>query len=311
MKTKFTWLFLTTVSILGHGQTWSGSTPGSIYYNQGSVGIGTNPISTLHIKHSSAFFNPGSITLENSSSSSVYGIINSSDNLFFGYNSNSSQNYPQSDFVTRLYISSGGNIGIGATNPLDKLHVNGNISIKPDDATSPSYINFKRASDGWTAARMGQSYNQLNYGGHLVFETNAGSSSMDLVERMRITYNGNVLIGKISQTNTSYRLDVNGSMRSNEVVVNTSGADFVFDDRYNLKDLIEVEKFITDNKHLPDIESAKQMQENGLNLGQMDMKLLQKIEELTLYMIDFKKQIDRLKDENFKLKEEIVELKKN
>ena len=60
-----------------NAQTWSGSTPGNIYYNQGYVGIGASPVSTFHIHHSSGLYNPGGMVLENSSSTSVYNIINS------------------------------------------------------------------------------------------------------------------------------------------------------------------------------------------------------------------------------------------
>ncbi|WP_276373025.1 hypothetical protein [Chryseolinea sp. H1M3-3] len=105
---------------------------------------------------------------------------------------------------------------------------------------------------------------------------------------------GNVLIGKLTQVNPIYKLDISGSVRSNEIVVNTTGADFVFDANYQLKELSEVEKFIKDNKHLPDIEPAKEMEKNGLELGKMDMKLLQKVEELTLYLIEQNKKIELL-----------------
>lgn len=73
----------------------------------------------------------------------------------------------------------------------------------------------------------------------------------------------------------------------------------------------EVEQFIKENKHLPDIEPATDMEENGIELGKMDMKLLRKIEELTLYMIDFKEEMDKLKEENEKLKNRIIELEKD
>ncbi|MBT1699854.1 hypothetical protein KK083_23405 [Fulvivirgaceae bacterium PWU4] len=122
---------------------------------------------------------------------------------------------------------------------------------------------------------------------------------------------GNVLIGKFSQNNTAYRLDVNGAVRSNEVVVNTDGADFVFDAGYELRNLDEVEQYVKENKHLPDIESAAEMQKNGLALGKMDMKLLQKIEELTLYMIELKKEMSEMKLENQKLRDRITDLEKN
>jgi hypothetical protein len=112
---------------------------------------------------------------------------------------------------------------------------------------------------------------------------------------------GNVLIGKQTQTNTSYMLDVAGNVRANKVVVNTTGADFVFASGYRLPSLKTVEQFIKANHHLPGIASAQQMQQDGLNLGDNQTKLLQKIEELTLYVIEQQKQIKALQEENKKI----------
>ena len=127
---------------------------------------------------------------------------------------------------------------------------------------------------------------------HLEFWTNT-SANNGLVERMRITNNGNLLIGKTSQTNPAYMLDVVGSIRSNQVVVNTTGADFVFTPAYRLKSLSKVKKYIDENHHLPGIASAKEMRKNGLNVGDNEVKLLQKVEELTLYMIEKDKKLNR------------------
>ncbi|MFC2138003.1 hypothetical protein ACFLTE_07500 [Bacteroidota bacterium] len=81
-----------------------------------------------------------------------------------------------------------------------------------------------------------------------------------------------------------------------EVVVDVF-ADYVFEDNYELKPLHEVEKYITDNKHLPNVPSEAEVKEKGLNLGDMDVILLQKIEELTLYTIEQQKVIEELKAE--------------
>ena len=109
---------------------------------------------------------------------------------------------------------------------------------------------------------------------------------------------GNVLIGKSSQSNSTYKLDVAGSVRANAVTVNTTGADFVFDSAYALPGLSEVAVYIKANHHLPQIASAADMQKDGLNLGDNQIKLLQKVEELTLYAIDADKQIQLLKAAN-------------
>ncbi len=86
-----------------------------------------------------------------------------------------------------------------------------------------------------------------------------------------------------------------GPIHAHEVVVNTTGADFVFEPSYKLRSLSELETFIRTNKHLPDIAPAKEMQENGLSTGEMQAKLLQKVEELTLYTIEQNKAIEELR----------------
>ncbi len=95
---------------------------------------------------------------------------------------------------------------------------------------------------------------------------------------------GNVGIG--TNGPGSYKLAVNGKVRAKEVVVETGWADFVFEKEYQLPTLEEVENHIKEKGHLKDIPSAKEVEENGVSLGQMDSKLLQKIEELTLYILE-------------------------
>ncbi|GAA4316429.1 hypothetical protein [Compostibacter hankyongensis] len=123
-------------------------------------------------------------------------------------------------------------------------------------------------------------------------------TATDQTAAFRITgrgiFGGNVLIGKTSQTNTDYKLDVNGNVRANKVVVNTTGADFVFDSAYHLLSLKEVEDYIGRHGHLPELAPARTMQKEGLNVGDNQVKLLQKIEELTLYVIQQNKRIDSL-----------------
>lgn len=121
------------------------------------------------------------------------------------------------------------------------------------------------------------------------------------IQTMTLPGNGNVLIGKTTQTNTAYMLDVNGRIRANKVVVNTTGADFVFESGYHLPSLKSVEQFIKTHHHLPGIAPAQQMQKEGVDLGDNQTKLLQKIEELTLYIIEQQKQIRALQEENKKI----------
>lgn len=88
---------------------------------------------------------------------------------------------------------------------------------------------------------------------------------------------------------------VNGQIRAKEVKVETGWSDFVFYDDYKLPTLQEVEEHIKEKGHLKDIPSAEEVEKNGIFLGEMDSKLLQKIEELTLYTIQQQKEIERLR----------------
>lgn len=101
---------------------------------------------------------------------------------------------------------------------------------------------------------------------------------------------------------------LNGKLEAKEVKVTlTPTADFVFEEDYNLPKLEEVEKHIKEKKHLPEIASAKEMEKDGVNVGEFQIKLLQKIEELTLYSIEQNKKINLLIEEN---KEQAKKIKK-
>lgn len=106
-----------------------------------------------------------------------------------------------------------------------------------------------------------------------------------------------------------YKLSVNGPIRAKEVKVETGWADYVFDKGYSLRPLKEVEDYIHQNQHLPDVPSAAEVQKNGVNIGETDALFLKKIEELTLYLIEMKKEIQALQKENDQQKKEIKQLK--
>lgn len=106
---------------------------------------------------------------------------------------------------------------------------------------------------------------------------------------------GNVGIGTKNPQN---KLDVKGTIHSQEVKVDMDNwSDFVFKKDYSLPTLLEVEKYINKNGHLENIPSEKEVLKNGINLGEMDSKLLQKIEELTLYIIDLNKKLEQQNQE--------------
>ena len=119
--------------------------------------------------------------------------------------------------------------------------------------------------------------------------------------------NGNVGIGTTDPG--AWRLAVNGKIRAKEVKVETDWADFVFEEKYELPTLAEVEDHIKEKGHLKDIPSAGEVAENGILLGEINAKLLQKIEELTLYTIDQQKEIETLNAQGIDQQKEIETLK--
>ncbi|MFL9485702.1 hypothetical protein ACI6Q2_23165 [Chitinophagaceae bacterium LWZ2-11] len=140
---------------------------------------------------------------------------------------------------------------------------------------------------------------------------NRDVSDNNWAERMRIAENGNVGIGTANPG--SYKLAVEGKLGARKVVVTQAAnwPDYVFDSSYTLTPLALVEQFIKDNKHLPDVPSAKEVTDKGLDVGDNQAVLLKKIEELTLYMIEMKKENEALKKSNENIKKEWQDWKIN
>lgn len=183
---------------------------------------------------------------------------------------------------TGSILLSGGKIGIGTTTPQAKLDVVGDITFGQD----ASYNILKGRSAGG-AIKIGTNSGTWDRNMYLGFVDNNSvfSSVLSLIHQT-----GNVGIGT---TSPDELLTVKGIIHAREVKVDLTGAlaDFVFNTDYQLMPLTEVERFVKTNKHLPSIPSANEVKENGLNMGEMQNKLLQKIEELTLYLIEQQKTI--------------------
>ena len=114
----------------------------------------------------------------------------------------------------------------------------------------------------------------------------------------KLHVNGNVRATEISVLTASISdMKLTGTLAANNIVYKANGntADFVFDDTYKLRPLTEVESFINANQHLPEIPSAKEMEDEGVDLAEMNKMLLQKVEELTLYLIKHQNEINELK----------------
>jgi hypothetical protein len=201
-----------------------------------------------------------------------------------------------------------GNIGIGTKSPATKLQIDNGEDISPNTGGYVTIGSMDSANIGFDnneiMARNNGAISPLyiqNDGGDLVLHNNNAASS-----KFAIKDNGNVLIGKISQENSSYKLDVNGNVRANKVVVNTTGADYVFDQDFNLLPMDSLQRFVNTWHHLPDIPPASALQRSGMDIGEMQKLLLQKIEELSLYMIHMNQRVRELERENRLLKRKLI-----
>lgn len=207
------------------------------------------------------------------------------------------------NFIGNQTIS--GNIGIGTTAPNSKLTIrsgNTGVSIHPGGSPYFGTLAFNReAATGEIFDSTGQAF-QINNGGgdknlHFQVYNSNGAQIADNALVISGT-NGNIGIGVPNPAN---KLDVNGTIHSREVKVDLTGwSDFVFKKEYDLPTLEEVEKHIVEKGHLENIPSEEDVLKNGINLGEMNTKLLQKIEELTLYTIEQNKKIQKLQEENKK-----------
>lgn len=230
-----------------------------------------------------------------------------------------------------------GNSGFGVDSPTEKLEVAGNIK------SSGSFLGQELEVEKGSFIRDVQIGQSLTVAGNADFTGSVGMQSLNISGSLESTSfqagNGNfsgsfsaagpvaldstVLIkgtvGIGTEKTEGYALSVNGKIRAGDdirVYPSVEWADYVFADSYHLPTLQEVESFLLTNKHLPEIPSATEVKEEGIELGEMDAKLLQKIEELTLYTIAQEKvliqqkQLFEQKDKEIKeLRSELEDLK--
>jgi hypothetical protein len=285
----------------------------------GNVGIGTSsPSAVLHLFNSSS---STYLNIDKPSTSSEGGIrfSRAGNTLFYLWNDDGTDalkieaagltgesdgtprmEFPLSNKNIHLALS-GGNVGVGTASPQSTLDIRGNI-VSETGANPIFYAGVGSSELNRYLLLLNSTglhtASGLMAGGILIADsyTYASPGKNDLIVK------GNVGIGTSSP---DAKLAVSGQVHAQEVKVSVTvpGPDYVFEKDYKLTSLEEIKNYIDQNKHLPEVPSAKEMEKNGVQLGEMNMLLLKKIEELTLYVIEQNKKMEELKKEDDHAKE--------
>lgn len=276
---------------------WTDSGSGEVYTTD-NVGIGmTSPWAQLHVDGNMVFFTGSERVYANSLNNS------STDRLFkFSPLTKDGSNFDWSrefgyDFDKEAWFFES-ELGLGTRDPQAMLDVRGDVDISSGtgswvyldiSSTNPNTDPVLRLNAG----TVSWSFHNDDSSGNLL------DIRFNNSRRVSIDSTGKVGIGTSSPNN---KLDVAGIIRAEEVIVETGWADFVFEDGYDLMPLDVVREYIEREKRLPGIPSEREVLEKGVSLGEIQKLLLQKIEELTLHVINQEKRIQALELENRDLK---------
>ncbi len=241
----------------------------------GNVGIGTpSPAGRLHLNDSRNLVNNATVDIiltQFDGWSKISGLYTGTQMGGIAFSTNNGLNTPVEE---RMRITASGSVGIGTASPKGKLHI-----AAPDESTS-SAISIRQSNSDVYGFDIGldQSLN-----GNMFFYRVYADTRHQVMEIDR--NNGNIGIG--TSPASTHKLAVEGSIGAREIKVQAPPGwpDYVFSPDYELPTLEETKTYIEENQHLPEIPSAAEMETNGVAVGEMNMLLLKKIEELTLYVI--------------------------
>ncbi len=211
-----------------------------------------------------------------------------------------------------LTLDNSGNVGIGTIAPGLRAHILGPVGFPATSGTAQTGILRLQGTGNSAVLDFG-----VNGGAGAALQVTS-NGNLALTYPLLLNANGgNVGIGT---TSPDQKLTVNGTIHSSEVIVDTNipTPDYVFDKTYDLPTLTSVKNYIDKNHHLSEIPSAAEVAKNGQRVGEMNMLLLKKVEELTLYMIERDKQDEKkaaqLTEQQVQidqLKQQLIELKKS
>jgi hypothetical protein len=280
------------------------------------IGVGpSNSSPTTHLHVLDSYNGELSLLLQNSYSIGTRTFLTSTPTRSliqtdrdFGINTNGG------GWSEKFTLLNNGNVGIGTLTPNSSLAVKGRFGIRAD-ATPTTPIETMRVEGAITSEENVVNVTNLADQDFIVRLSGVGAGTKRTIigtstsnrfslgvgvssnnEYLTLVSGGNVGIGT---TTPDAKLAVSGQVHAQEVKVSVTvpGPDYVFEKDYKLTSLEEIKNYIDQNKHLPEVPSAKEMEKNGVQLGEMNMLLLRKIEELTLYLIEQNKFIEQLKEE--------------
>ncbi|MEO8886660.1 MAG: hypothetical protein ABI367_11395 [Mucilaginibacter sp.] len=278
--------------------------------SSGNIGIGTTgPLSKLSVGgagnsraaiYGLADGSAGVYDIGGNFTGTTYGVVatTTSGISIYGEATTGNGGYFTSSSGHGLIVANG-NVGIGTTSPVANLDIvqtgsDNNLSL----SSSGQYTTISFKQSGTLKSQI--------YTDNTNSTFNIQSASGLPIALQPIE--GNVGIGT---TMPDEKLSVLGNIHANEVKVDLSvpGPDYVFESDYKLPDLSELKTYVDKNHHLPEIPSAKELEKDGISLGDMNMKLLKKVEELTLFLIEKDEQVEEQKKNNQSQQQQINELR--
>jgi hypothetical protein len=279
--------------------TWPGNINGDIFFRtngvdratitqSGNMGIGTTtPVAKLDVLGDARIENSASASIslvsgdQNTASIRVYK-QSSGTSVGLLHFSHSLEHSLWSAYGGTVYLTGAGNLGIGNSTPDARLHIPSGQDVELGN-TNNGFIML----GNYTGPNLVIDNNEIGY-------RNNGAWAELAIQND----GGSVRIGGVALP-AGYRFGVDGKAICEELKVQLSGdwPDYVFSNNYSLKSFDELRDYITVNRHLPNIPAAAELEKNGLELGDMQKRMMEKIEELTLYVLQLEEKISLLTKE--------------